>query len=32
MPVPLSTEDDYDRWIGGTPGEAFPLIRDFPPD
>lgn len=31
MPVLLSTEDDCETWLTGTPGEAFALARSFNP-
>lgn len=30
MPVLLSTEEQYDTWLNGTPKEAFELAQSFP--
>ena len=30
MPVLLSTEEQCETWLGGTPKEAYALARSFP--
>jgi putative SOS response-associated peptidase YedK len=32
MPVLLSSADDFDQWMNGTPDEAFELVRPHPPE
>jgi putative SOS response-associated peptidase YedK len=32
MPVILSTDDEFEQWMTGTPAEAFTLTREYPPD
>lgn len=31
MPVMLTTEDEFDCWLNGSPEEARILIRSYPP-
>lgn len=31
MPVLLSSEQDFETWMTGTPDEAFNLMREYPP-
>ena len=30
MPVLLSSYNDFDQWMNGTPDEAFELVRPYP--
>jgi putative SOS response-associated peptidase YedK len=32
MPVLLSTDEEYETWMTGTPDEAFSLMKEYPPD
>jgi putative SOS response-associated peptidase YedK len=32
MPVLLSTDEEFETWMRGTPDEASALIREYPPD
>jgi putative SOS response-associated peptidase YedK len=32
MPVLLSTDEEFETWMTGTPDEAFSLVRESPPD
>ncbi len=32
MPVLLTTDEQFDTWMGGTPKEAFALAREYPAD
>jgi putative SOS response-associated peptidase YedK len=32
MPVLLSTDDEFETWMTGTPDEAFSLMKEYPPD
>jgi len=31
-PVLLSTDEEFETWMTGTPDEAFALLREYPPD
>jgi putative SOS response-associated peptidase YedK len=32
MPVLLTSEEDFETWLRGSPDEAFALAREYPPD
>ena len=32
IPVLLSTDDEFEFWMSGSPDEAFKLIREYPPE
>ena len=32
MPVPLTSESDFETWLSGSPVEAFALARSYDPD
>ncbi|MGD9667849.1 MAG: SOS response-associated peptidase [Hyphomicrobiaceae bacterium] len=32
MPVLLSTDEEFETWMTGSPDEAFKLIREYPPN
>jgi len=32
MPVLLTSEDEFDTWLNGTPTEAMSLARQYPPE
>jgi putative SOS response-associated peptidase YedK len=32
MPVLLSTDEEFNAWMMGTPDEAFSLLKEYPPD